>query len=108
MVGKDKAGMGRAWMGWASGRERQGCLEQAFGSLSGITKGQFGDLVTHIDDGLRSSKARSVRTVLGIFLLKLRTALGNSIIGTLFQMTKFQVCTFMFLLEHVLLKTREK
>jgi len=47
--------------------------------------------VSYIDDGMRSTKVRSVRTVVGLFLMKMKTALGNAIMGTLFQMTKFQV-----------------
>lgn len=59
-------------------------------NLTGLTMEQF-DSVCSVITKIRASEVRSPRTCLAILLVKLRTGLSNSILGTLFSLTKHQI-----------------
>lgn len=60
--------------------------------LLGISKASFQDLLTYVEDTkVRSTPARSVRTSLAIFLMKLRGGDSNRILSTLFNISKSSV-----------------
>ena len=61
--------------------------------LTGLSKSQFDELITDVED-IRPSKSRSIRTCVAILLTKLRSALSNRMLGTLFNMSKSQVSTY--------------
>lgn len=63
-------------------------------NLTGITKDQFNELMTHISDtdSMRASKTRTTMTCVALLLTKLRCGLSNQLLGTLFGMRKWQVC----------------
>ena len=54
-------------------------------NLTGLHRNQFDDLVSTCTS-LRSSRVRSCRQAMGIFLTKMRTGLSNTILSTLFQL----------------------
>ncbi|XP_045173214.2 uncharacterized protein LOC123534842 [Mercenaria mercenaria] len=61
-----------------------------FHTLTGISKGQFEDLVKHVDK-LRDTEVRTARNCIGIFLVKLRTGLSNKLLSVLFGITPAQI-----------------
>ena len=59
--------------------------DEDFQVLTGLTKLQFYDMLTFVEDSItRSSKNRSKRTALGLLLVKLKTGLSNRMLSTLF------------------------
>lgn len=67
------------------------CLsDEDYYSLTGVTKHQFSQISSRLSS-LRNSSVRSVESCLGILLVKLRTGLPNSILSTLFSLTKSQI-----------------
>lgn len=64
--------------------------DEDYETLTGITKDQFNDLVTYLED-IRNTEIRSKRTCLGVFLTKLRTGLSNKVLGVLHGLTAAQV-----------------
>ncbi|CAC5381037.1 unnamed protein product [Mytilus coruscus] len=61
-----------------------------FVNLTGLTKQQLDVVATHVTD-LRNSAVRSIRTCLAILLVKLRTGLSNTILGTLFSLKSYNI-----------------
>ncbi|XP_062596761.1 uncharacterized protein LOC134258244 [Saccostrea cucullata] len=59
-------------------------------NLTGLTRTQFDDLMLNVED-IKTSKSRSIRTCVAILLMKLRCALDNKMLATLFNMKKWQV-----------------
>lgn len=70
-------------------------------NLTGVKRSEF-DVIMKSLSSLRITKLRSVRTCLGIFIMKLRTGLSNAILGTLFYLKKRHVAkiTSSSLMEH--------
>ena len=67
------------------------CLsDEDYYSLTGVTKHQFSQISSRLSS-LRNSSVRSVESCLGILLVKLRSGLPNSILSTLFSLTKSQI-----------------
>lgn len=67
------------------------CLSDSdYLNLTGPTREQFDDVLTHLNN-IRHTKTRSIRTCLAILLTKLRCGMDNQMLGTIFNMTKFQV-----------------
>lgn len=58
--------------------------EEDYTPLLGISKDQFNDLNLHVPS-MRSSKERTVRNAIGIFLFKMKSGLSNGLIATLFE-----------------------
>lgn len=56
--------------------------------LTGISATDFDNLFEYIKGYVRSTSARSARSCLGIFLMKLRTGLSHSILSTLFGVSR--------------------
>ncbi|CAG2221696.1 unnamed protein product [Mytilus edulis] len=61
-----------------------------FVNLTGLTKQQFDVVATHVTN-LRNSEVRSIRTCLAILLVKLRTGISNTILGTLFSLKSYNI-----------------
>ncbi|CAG2220876.1 unnamed protein product [Mytilus edulis] len=61
-----------------------------FVNLTGLTKQQMYVVATHVTDS-RNSEVRSIRTCLAILLVKLRTGLSNTILGTLFSLKSYNI-----------------
>ena len=59
-------------------------------SLTGLTRDQFDDVMTYVKN-IRPTKTRSIRTCVAILLTKLRSGMDNEMLGTVFNMKKFQV-----------------
>jgi hypothetical protein len=59
-------------------------------NLTGLTREQFNDIMENINN-IKPTKNRSIRTCVAILLTKLRSGMDNQMLGTLFNMTKFQV-----------------
>lgn len=67
------------------------CLSDSdYHNLTGLTKEQFDYVLTHVNN-IRPTKTRSIRTCLAILLTKLRCGMDNQMLGTIFNMTKYQV-----------------
>lgn len=64
--------------------------DEDYKNLTGLTRTQFDDLMTHVKD-IKHSKSRSIRSCVAILLVKLKCALDNKILATLFNMKKWQV-----------------
>ena len=65
--------------------------EDDYVNLTGLTREQFSAVCSVVASKIRSSDIRSPQTCLAVLLVKLRTGLSNSLLGTLFAMTKHQV-----------------
>jgi len=64
-------------------------------NLTGLTESQFDDMVGHAEtEDIRNTRVRSLRTCIAILMVKLRTGLGNTVLGSLFSMNRFQVYIF--------------
>lgn len=59
-------------------------------SLTGITKENFEDIVSHLST-LRNSSVRTINTCVAILLTKLRTGLPNHLLGVIFSLSKGQI-----------------
>ena len=58
-------------------------------NLTGLTMSQFDDLCANIKIGsIRETKLRSVRTCIGMLLMKLKTGMSNNVLATLFSVSK--------------------
>ncbi|KAK3097763.1 hypothetical protein FSP39_012967 [Pinctada imbricata] len=64
--------------------------DEDYQNLTGLSRANFDDLMTYVER-IKSTKARSPRTCIALLLTKLRTAMSNKLLGTLFNMTKSQV-----------------
>lgn len=64
--------------------------DEDYKNLTGLTRSQFDYLMTNIDD-IKHSKSRSIRSSIAILLVKLKCALDNKMIATLFNMKNWQV-----------------
>ena len=64
--------------------------DEDYSRLTGLTREQFEAVSKTIND-LRNSEIRSIRTCLGILLVKLRTGLSNNVLATLFSMQVHQI-----------------
>uniref|UniRef100_K1PVU3 Uncharacterized protein n=1 Tax=Magallana gigas TaxID=29159 RepID=K1PVU3_MAGGI len=65
-------------------------MSEDYHNLTGLTRTQFDDLMANVLE-IKSSKSRSIRTCVAILLMKLRCALDNKMLATLFNMKKWQV-----------------
>ncbi|KAK3101751.1 hypothetical protein FSP39_006112 [Pinctada imbricata] len=61
-----------------------------YATLTGLSKYQFDELMTDIHD-VRTSKSRTSRTCIAIFMTKMRSSLSNRMLSVLFNMTKYQI-----------------
>lgn len=64
--------------------------DEDYQNFTGLTRNQFNDLISNVKE-IKQSKSRSVRTCVAILLVKLRCALDNKLLATLFNMKKWQV-----------------
>ena len=64
--------------------------DEDYYNMTGVSKEQFTDIASRLSS-LRNSSVRSVEACLGILLVKLRTGLPNTILSTLFCLTKNQI-----------------
>ncbi|XP_062600940.1 uncharacterized protein LOC134262562 [Saccostrea cucullata] len=60
-------------------------------NLMGISKDSFKDLLQYIEGKVRLTPARSLRTSLAIFLMKIRRGESNRVLSTLFNVSKSSV-----------------
>ena len=60
-------------------------------NLTGITKEQFLDLHSQIENEIRNTQTRSTETTLGIFLFKLKSGVSNKLLSTLFNISKSSI-----------------
>ena len=60
-------------------------------NLTGLTREQFQDLHCILKDQLRGTPVRTTATTTGIFLLKLKSGLSNSLLSTLFGISKSSI-----------------
>lgn len=74
--------------------------DEDYKNLTGLTRSQFDDLMTNIDD-IKHSKSRSIRSCIAILLVKLKCALDNKMLATLFNMKKWQVHSYFLFELHV-------
>lgn len=65
--------------------------EADYSSLTGLSKPQFNDLFSHINDKIKSTPSRSPRTTVGLFLLKLKSGISNRLLSTIFSLSKSSV-----------------
>ena len=67
-------------------------LEDAdYVNLTGLSCENADELCEHVTSKVRNTPARSTRTSLGIFLMKLRSGISNKLLSTLFNLTKSSV-----------------
>ncbi|XP_062598202.1 uncharacterized protein LOC134259614 [Saccostrea cucullata] len=64
--------------------------DEDYRNLTGLTRSEFDDLMSNIKE-IRQSKSRSTRTCVAILLVKLKCALDNKMLATMFNMKKWQV-----------------
>jgi hypothetical protein len=69
-------------------------------NLTGLTRSEFDDLMTHVKD-INQSRSRSIRSCVAILLMKLKCALDNKILATLFNMKKWQVSIYLIILPDI-------
>lgn len=67
-----------------------GFTDEDYVRLTGVTQSQFDNLLSCLSS-LRCTAVRSDRTCVAVLLVKLRTGLSNSILGTLFSLSKCQI-----------------
>ena len=60
-------------------------------NLTGITKEQFLDLHSQIENEIRNTQTRSTETTLGILLFKLKSGVSNKLLSTLFNISKSSI-----------------
>jgi hypothetical protein len=58
-----------------------------FKNLTGLDKVSFNDILTYLTS-VRDTQVRSARTCFGIFMTKLKTAISNKVLSTLFSVSK--------------------
>ena len=68
-----------------------GLKEEEYLTLLGISKDSFLDLFKYVQDQVRNTPARSARTSLAIFLMKMRSGLSNKIMSTIFNVSKSSI-----------------
>ncbi|XP_060081090.1 scavenger receptor cysteine-rich type 1 protein M160-like [Ylistrum balloti] len=59
-----------------------------FITLTGLCTQHFNDLCTHCAGSVRSSKNRSIKSCVGIFLTKLKSGMSNKVLSTVFNIGK--------------------
>lgn len=64
--------------------------DESYKNLTGLTRSQFDVMMTNIDD-IKHSKSRNIRSFIVILLVKLKYALKNKMLATLFNMNTWQV-----------------
>lgn len=62
--------------------------DQDYYNLTGITKEHFSSIISICENSWNAQRKISVRTAIGLLLVKLRTGNSSSILSTLFQMSK--------------------
>jgi hypothetical protein len=61
------------------------CLRESdYSNLTGLSKSQFDDLCQHLQHLIRNTPSRSVKTTIGMFLLKLKSGMSNKLLSTIF------------------------
>ncbi|XP_062608957.1 uncharacterized protein LOC134270728 [Saccostrea cucullata] len=78
--------------------------EENYKDLTGLTKENFSDMVQHLST-VRNTGNRSVRTCLGIFLMKLRVGLANKILATIFGLKTTHVQRIIHAVRRTLMET---
>lgn len=73
--------------------------DEDYKNLTGLTRSQFDDLMTNVDD-IKHSKFSSIRSCIAILLVKLKCALDNKVLATLFTMKKWQVHSYFLFEQH--------
>jgi len=70
--------------------------------LTGLNRAEFDDVCRHADPAtIHESQVRSMRSCIAVLLVKLRLGLANSVLGTFFNLNKFQVKTHLLKTKHV-------
>ncbi|XP_021351029.1 uncharacterized protein LOC110454009 isoform X2 [Mizuhopecten yessoensis] len=62
--------------------------DEDFITLTGLSVQHFNDLCIHFVGSVRSSKNRSIKSCVGIFLTKLKSGMSNKILSTVFNIGK--------------------
>ncbi|XP_065923262.1 uncharacterized protein [Magallana gigas] len=65
--------------------------DQQYTTLTGLSKNSFNDLLSYISDSVKNTSVRSARNSLGIFLVKMKSGLCNSILSTIFNVSKASI-----------------
>ncbi|KAK3084039.1 hypothetical protein FSP39_007185 [Pinctada imbricata] len=65
--------------------------DEEYLSLLGVGKAAFKDMLTYLDGLVRNTPARSTKTSLAIFLLKMRSGMSNKMLSTVFNVSKSSI-----------------
>lgn len=79
--------------------------DQEYVNLTGINKVSFDDLLSAVDGKVKNTSTRSVRTSLGIFLLKMRCGLSNEMLSTLLNVSKSSIRRAISVVRRTLMET---
>ena len=60
-------------------------------SLTGLSRVQFDDVCQHLVDNVKNTPARSAKTSIGLFLVKLYSGMSNKLLATIFGITKSSI-----------------
>ena len=64
--------------------------EEDYFNLTGLKKPQFEDFCPHEHDKVKCTPSRTPRMYIGLFLLKMKSALSNRLLATLFCLMRCQ------------------
>ncbi|XP_062589596.1 uncharacterized protein LOC134251226 isoform X2 [Saccostrea cucullata] len=79
--------------------------EKEYVSLTGISKVSFDDLLSAVDGKVKNTSTRSVRTSLGIFLLKMKSGLSNEMLSTILNVSKSSIHRAIAVVRRTLMET---
>lgn len=79
--------------------------DQEYVNLTGINKVSFDDLLSAVDGKVKNTSTRSVRTSLGIFLLKMRCDLSNEMLSTILNVSKSSIRPAISVVRRTLMET---
>lgn len=65
--------------------------ETDYCNLTGVSKANFSDICEHVKAYIRNTPARSTRTSVAIFMLKLKSGMSNKLLSTIFNITKSSI-----------------
>lgn len=65
--------------------------DQQYTSLTGLNKNSFNDLLSYISENVQNTFVRSARNSLGFFIVNMKSGLCNSILSTLFNISKASI-----------------
>ena len=73
-------------------------------NLTGLSQEQFDDLCSHIIIHVKNTPSRTPKTSIGIFLMKLKCALSNKLLSTLFKISVSSIRRAVHTVRHALMR----